>query len=75
MNSSTKIECNSNRFTKNGYFCGIYRKAKSIEKTYNRFQDAIVIDEILKSGLLPPHFLSPDPIEDLRAFVNNYLKT
>lgn len=26
------------------------------------------------SGLLPPHFLSPDPIEDLRAYVGDYLK-
>jgi len=32
------------------------------------------LSEILKSGLLPPHFLSPDPIEDLRAYVADYLK-
>jgi len=23
--------------------------------------------------LLPPHFLSPDPVEDLRAYVADYL--
>jgi len=26
------------------------------------------------SGLLPPHFLSPEPLEDLRAYVADYLK-
>src|SRR3972149_2875474 len=26
------------------------------------------------SGLLPPHFLSPDPIRDLRSYVADYLK-
>jgi hypothetical protein len=26
------------------------------------------------SGLLPPHFLSAEPLEDLRAYVGDYLK-
>ncbi|HZE88773.1 MAG TPA: DUF4143 domain-containing protein [Verrucomicrobiae bacterium] len=26
------------------------------------------------SGLLPPHYLSEDPIDDIRAYVNDYLK-
>ncbi|MDA3834898.1 MAG: hypothetical protein PF495_16050 [Spirochaetales bacterium] len=26
------------------------------------------------SGLLPPHFLSSDPVQDLRAYVADYLK-
>ena len=26
------------------------------------------------SGLLPPHYLSADPLEDIRAYVNDYLK-
>ena len=29
---------------------------------------------IMISGLLPSHFLSPDPVEDLRAYVSDYLK-
>lgn len=32
------------------------------------------LPEIIKSGLLPPHFLSPNPIEDLRAYVSDYLR-
>lgn len=32
------------------------------------------IEEVMVSGLLPPHFLSPDPVEDLRAYVADYLK-
>lgn len=32
------------------------------------------LEQILVSGLLPPHFLSPDPIQDLRAYVADYLK-
>lgn len=32
------------------------------------------IEEIIVSGLLPPHFLSTDPIQDLRAYVADYLK-
>jgi predicted AAA+ superfamily ATPase len=32
------------------------------------------IERIMASGLLPPHYLSPDPIEDLRAYLADYLK-
>ncbi len=32
------------------------------------------IEEIMVSGLLPPHLLSVDPIQDLRAYVSDYLK-
>ncbi|MCL2877171.1 MAG: AAA family ATPase [Acidobacteria bacterium] len=32
------------------------------------------LEKILISGLLPPHFLSPAPVEDLRAYVADYLK-
>jgi len=32
------------------------------------------LEKIAVSGLLPPHFLSPDPIQDLRAYVADYLK-
>jgi predicted AAA+ superfamily ATPase len=32
------------------------------------------LEEIMVSGLLPPHFLSPKPVEDLRAYVADYLK-
>ena len=32
------------------------------------------LEDICISGLLPPHFTSPDPIQDLRAYVANYLK-
>lgn len=32
------------------------------------------LEKIMVSGLLPPHFLSPDPIEDLRAYIADYLK-
>jgi len=32
------------------------------------------IERIMVSGLLPPHYLSPDPIEDLRAYIADYLK-
>lgn len=32
------------------------------------------LQEVLHSGLLPPHFLSPDPSEDLRSYVADYLK-
>lgn len=36
--------------------------------------DYFDIEEIMVSGLLPPHFLSTDPIQDLRAYVADYLK-
>lgn len=32
------------------------------------------LEYIMTSGLLPPHFLSPQPLEDLRAYVADYLK-
>src|SRR5207249_11336040 len=36
--------------------------------------DEIDLEQVMISGLLPPHFLSTDPIEDLRAYVEDYLK-
>jgi predicted AAA+ superfamily ATPase len=32
------------------------------------------LEQIVISGLLPPHFLSPDPLQDLRSYVADYLK-
>jgi predicted AAA+ superfamily ATPase len=32
------------------------------------------IEQVMISGLLPPHFLSSDPIQDLRAYIADYLK-
>lgn len=32
------------------------------------------IEQIMLTGLLPPHLLSVDPIQDLRAYVADYLK-
>jgi predicted AAA+ superfamily ATPase len=32
------------------------------------------LNKVMVSGLLPPHFLSTDPLEDLRAYVADYLK-
>lgn len=32
------------------------------------------LESAVVSGLLPPHFLSPEPLEDLRAYVGDYLK-
>ena len=32
------------------------------------------LEGIMSSGLLPPHYLSPQPQEDLRAYVADYLK-
>lgn len=32
------------------------------------------LEQALVSGMLPPHFLSQNPIEDLRAYVADYLK-
>jgi predicted AAA+ superfamily ATPase len=32
------------------------------------------LERVMFSGLLPPHYLSPDPIEDLRSYVADYLK-
>lgn len=36
--------------------------------------DTFDLEKIMISGLLPPHYLSPDPLEDLRAYVADYLK-
>ena len=32
------------------------------------------LEQVITSGLLPPHFLSPDPIQDLRSYVADYFK-
>jgi uncharacterized protein len=32
------------------------------------------LEQVIFSGLLPPHYLSPDPVQDLRAYVADYLK-
>jgi len=32
------------------------------------------LEGVMVSGLLPPHFLSLDPVEDLRAYVSDYLR-
>jgi len=32
------------------------------------------LEQVISSGLLPPHFLSPDPLQDLRSYVADYLK-
>ena len=32
------------------------------------------LERVMVSGLLPPHFLSDDPVEDLRSYVADYLK-
>jgi len=32
------------------------------------------LERIMISGLLPSHYLSPDPVEDLRSYVADYLK-
>jgi len=32
------------------------------------------LESVMVSGMLPPHFLSPSPQEDLRAYVADYLK-
>lgn len=34
----------------------------------------INLEKVMVSGLLPPHYLSPEPIEDIRAYVADYLK-
>lgn len=36
--------------------------------------DGFDLEKVVVSGLLPPHFLSVDPISDLRAYVADYLK-
>jgi predicted AAA+ superfamily ATPase len=32
------------------------------------------LEQVMISGLLPPHFLSSDPIQDLRSYIADYLK-
>ncbi|MBI4412590.1 MAG: ATP-binding protein [Deltaproteobacteria bacterium] len=32
------------------------------------------LEEVMISGLLPPHYLSANPLEELRAYINDYLK-
>jgi predicted AAA+ superfamily ATPase len=32
------------------------------------------LEQVILSGLLPPHYLSPDPVQDLRSYVADYLK-
>jgi uncharacterized protein len=32
------------------------------------------LERVMVSGLLPPHYLSTDPLEDLRAYIADYLK-
>jgi predicted AAA+ superfamily ATPase len=32
------------------------------------------LEQIVVSGLLPPHFLSSDPVQDIRSYVADYLK-
>ena len=36
--------------------------------------EAFDLERAMISGLLPPHYLSPHPLEDLRAYVADYLK-
>ncbi len=36
--------------------------------------DSLNLEQIMISGLLPPHYLSSNPLEDLRAYVADYLK-
>ena len=36
--------------------------------------DSFDLGRVMISGLLPPHFLSSDPLEDMRAYVADYLK-
>ncbi len=32
------------------------------------------LESVMVSGLLPPHYLSPKPLEELRAYLSDYLK-
>lgn len=36
--------------------------------------DGFDLEHVMISGLLPPHFLSPNPVEELRAYIADYLK-
>ncbi len=37
--------------------------------------EGLDIEAVMLSGLLPPHYLSDDPLLDLRSYVGDYLKT
>ncbi|NQT56265.1 MAG: AAA family ATPase, partial [Desulfobacteraceae bacterium] len=39
-----------------------------------REMEGFDLEQIIASGLLPPHFLSSDPVQDLRSYVSDYLK-
>ena len=41
--------------------------------TYGETED-FDLEQVILSGLLPPHYLSPDPVQDLRSYVADYLK-
>ena len=32
------------------------------------------LEQVMVSGLIPPHFLAPDPLPELRAYVGDYLR-
>ncbi len=36
--------------------------------------DRLDLEQVVLSGLLPPHFLSDDPSDDIRSYINDYLK-
>jgi predicted AAA+ superfamily ATPase len=36
--------------------------------------DEMDLERVMVSGMLPPHYLSPNPLEDLRGYVADYLK-
>src|SRR2546427_4001897 len=36
--------------------------------------DRLDLEQVVVSGLLPPHFVSDDPADDIRSYVNDYLK-
>ena len=36
--------------------------------------DHLDLERVMTTGLLPPHFLSENPVDDLRAYVGDYLK-
>jgi predicted AAA+ superfamily ATPase len=36
--------------------------------------DRFDLPGLMVSGLLPPHFLSDDPVDDIRSYVNDYLR-
>ncbi|MBI3615739.1 MAG: ATP-binding protein [Candidatus Omnitrophica bacterium] len=36
--------------------------------------DEMDIERVMISGMLPPHYLSPNPVEELRGYVADYLK-